>query len=375
MQCVIAEQTSATKVYEKVANAVVIVKSSNARAQSQGSGVAIGYGYEKNNKPTSTWVITNAHVIINENNIEIESQGKKYRAEVQYIDKENDIAELLIKDKVIYALSSKLTGLESIETVIGEKVFAIGSPMGLENSISEGIVSGKREKNGIKLVQTTAAISSGNSGGGLFNEKGELLGITTFKLRNTENINFAIDSSYLKAIQDALVASVIFSVSMDVEQSHDLTKWLLTNKVESGEYYYKFILRINDDALRQKNDFFQYVRKYFQPLLEGYNSKSTIKSNTNTEPNNALKKIRLNCTIKSISDPQVIRENIFVLDEANSKVDGYDFAVFTDSSVVFSKGGDVKFTLNRYTGSMSATVKNNQTYVLGSCSKVAERSF
>lgn len=74
---------------------------------------------------------------------------------------------------------------------IGERVFAIGSPLGLENTLSEGIISGLRTDEGIRYIQTSAAVSPGSSGGGLFDENGALIGITTFKAAG-ENLNFAV---------------------------------------------------------------------------------------------------------------------------------------------------------------------------------------
>jgi S1-C subfamily serine protease len=75
---------------------------------------------------------------------------------------------------------------------IGERVYAIGNPQGLTKTISEGIVSGKRTIKAIKFIQTTAPISAGSSGGGLFDHDGNLLGITTSGLRESQNLNLAI---------------------------------------------------------------------------------------------------------------------------------------------------------------------------------------
>jgi len=82
---------------------------------------------------------------------------------------------------------------------IGEPVITIGSPGGFSNTLSNGIISQLRLLDGQKLVQTTAAISGGSSGGGLFDAKGNLIGITTFKIRDAESLNFAISiDEYLK---------------------------------------------------------------------------------------------------------------------------------------------------------------------------------
>lgn len=81
----------------------------------------------------------------------------------------------------------------------GDTVFAIGSPLGLERSVSEGIVASKnRNMDGIVYIQTTAQINPGNSGGPLFNDKGQVVGVINMKLTFGEGLGFAIPVSYLK---------------------------------------------------------------------------------------------------------------------------------------------------------------------------------
>lgn len=81
----------------------------------------------------------------------------------------------------------------------GDKVFAIGSPLGLERSVSEGIVSTRnRNMDGIVYIQTTAQINPGNSGGPLFNNKGEVVGVINMKLTLGEGLGFAIPVAYLR---------------------------------------------------------------------------------------------------------------------------------------------------------------------------------
>lgn len=81
----------------------------------------------------------------------------------------------------------------------GEEVFAIGNPLGLERSISQGIVGTKnRNFRGLVYIQTTAEINPGNSGGPLFNNRGEVIGVTNMKLLFAEGLGFAIPTPYLK---------------------------------------------------------------------------------------------------------------------------------------------------------------------------------
>lgn len=81
----------------------------------------------------------------------------------------------------------------------GDSVFAIGSPLGLERSVSEGIVASRnRNMDGIVYIQTTAQINPGNSGGPLFNAKGQVAGVINMKIAFGEGLGFAIPISYLK---------------------------------------------------------------------------------------------------------------------------------------------------------------------------------
>lgn len=85
----------------------------------------------------------------------------------------------------------------------GEEVFAIGNPLGLERSVSRGIISTRnRNMQGIVYIQTTTQINPGNSGGPLFNSRGEVIGVTNMKLILGEGLGFAIPISYVKHFLD-----------------------------------------------------------------------------------------------------------------------------------------------------------------------------
>ena len=85
----------------------------------------------------------------------------------------------------------------------GDMVFAIGNPLGLERSVSQGIVSTRnRNFEGLVYIQTTAQINPGNSGGPLFNARGEVIGVTNMKLTFGEGLGFAIPATYLKNFLD-----------------------------------------------------------------------------------------------------------------------------------------------------------------------------
>jgi len=85
---------------------------------------------------------------------------------------------------------------QAVKLKVGEPVYAVGSPQGLELSLSGGIVSQLRG-GPPPLIQTTVAISQGSSGGGLFNAEGELVGITTFYLKDGQSLNFALPVEWI----------------------------------------------------------------------------------------------------------------------------------------------------------------------------------
>ena len=83
---------------------------------------------------------------------------------------------------------------------IGEKVIAIGNPLGLQFSVSEGIVSAVHREGISELnsyIQTDAALNPGNSGGPLINKNGEVIGINNFKINTGESLGFALESNYI----------------------------------------------------------------------------------------------------------------------------------------------------------------------------------
>ena len=86
---------------------------------------------------------------------------------------------------------------------VGERVFAIGSPLGLERTVTEGILSTKtRQMGGDLYLQTTAQINPGNSGGPLFNLHGEVVGVTNMKITSGEGLGFAIPSEMVRFFLD-----------------------------------------------------------------------------------------------------------------------------------------------------------------------------
>lgn len=156
------------------------------------------------------YIITNAHVIRDAQNITVTlSDGRHFTAKVIGLDKPSDVALLQIKAKNLTAAPLG----NSININVGDFVAAIGSPFGLNQSVTSGIISAVgRSTLGIEnyesFIQTDAPINPGNSGGALINMKGELIGINTAILapnQGSVGIGFAIPSNMVKSVMDQLL--------------------------------------------------------------------------------------------------------------------------------------------------------------------------
>ncbi len=156
-------------------------------------------------------LITNFHVIEGETEISVEVyhqtggnlERKTYRqVRILAINKFADLALLRIEDGDAPKFRTVAVG-DSDKLSVGERVFAIGSPLGLERTVTEGILSTKtRLIDGGLYLQTNAQINPGNSGGPLFNLRGEVIGVTNMKLLFGEGLGFAIPSDTVKYFLD-----------------------------------------------------------------------------------------------------------------------------------------------------------------------------
>ena len=152
------------------------------------------------------YLITNFHVIESETQISVEvyqqQNGQLERQSFKQVriiamNKFADLALLKIEDAS--AKFARVLLGDSDALAVGERVFAIGSPLGLERTVTEGILSTKtREIQGDLYLQTTAQINPGNSGGPLFNLRGEVVGVTNMKLTFGEGLGFAIPVEIVK---------------------------------------------------------------------------------------------------------------------------------------------------------------------------------
>ena len=165
------------------------------------------------------YIVTNAHVLADEfGRLASIIQARTYEQKIinaEFIGYDGNFDVALLKISGDY---DSLRLGNSNNNQIGEKVIAIGNPLGLQFSVTEGIISGihRRGINGIEAyVQTDAALNPGNSGGPLINKQGKVIGINNFKISGGENLGFALESNYLKNVineisEQALNQTLIF---------------------------------------------------------------------------------------------------------------------------------------------------------------------
>ncbi len=156
------------------------------------------------------YIITNYHVIENATSVVVTlSDGQEHEAVIVGADEGSDLAVLKVTTE------KKLPAAEfgdSSKLQIGELVVAIGNPLGYDNTVTDGIVSGLNRQlsdytDQMTLIQTNAAINSGNSGGALVNARGEVIGINSAKLvaSNAEGMGFALSIDEVKPLVEELI--------------------------------------------------------------------------------------------------------------------------------------------------------------------------
>ncbi len=190
------------QVFERVKDSVVVVQAldSQGKPKSQGSGVML----------PSAQVATNCHVVKDGVRFQVGRDSQFVAAELRASDGEKDLCLLVA---IGFAAKPVVLG-KAAALKVGEAVYAVGSPQGLELSLSNGIVSQLR--GGLPpLIQTTAAISRGSSGGGLFDAEGRLVGITTFYLEGGQSLNFALPVEWLAEIKPGRKTTPVVRSTLD----------------------------------------------------------------------------------------------------------------------------------------------------------------
>lgn len=177
-----------SQVFDRVKDSVVVVKTFNAKGVNTtlGSGVLLPSGK----------IGTNCHVVKNGATFQVGGGKHFISATLWGGDEDKDIC--LLEARGLTAKPAQLG--QATRLKVGEAVYAVGAPQGLELSLSNGIVSQLRG-GPPPFIQTTAAISHGSSGGGLFDEEGRLVGFTTLYIEGGQSLNFAMPVEWVGEIQ------------------------------------------------------------------------------------------------------------------------------------------------------------------------------
>ncbi|HET7525156.1 MAG TPA: S1C family serine protease [Burkholderiaceae bacterium] len=200
-----AHALTAEQVYAKVSPSVwrVVTYDADNLPLGQGSGVVVG----------TEALVTNCHVLARAKRVAVKRDKESYEAKLALWDVKRDVCQL----RVTGLKAPAVVVADSARVSVGQNVFAIGNPKGLELTMSAGLVSSLRrnEAGQLVLIQTSAAISGGSSGGGLFDAQGMLVGLTTIGSVgvDTQNLNFAIPSDWVRELPQRHAAAAASAAS------------------------------------------------------------------------------------------------------------------------------------------------------------------
>lgn len=181
----LSSKTIATKAFQSTVLISTIDK--NGQPLALGSGFVIDNGV----------IATNFHVIENSSGGFVKFIGKEEKYSIKGIIEKSEKYDLAILAIETFN-ASKLTFGNYDNVSVGDQIYAIGNPNGLEGTFSQGIVSGLRKIENDELLQITAPISPGSSGGPVLNQNAEIIGLAVASYKSGQNLNFAIPIKYLK---------------------------------------------------------------------------------------------------------------------------------------------------------------------------------
>jgi len=182
------------QIAKKVSPSVVVIQGKTDSGHVLGSGFLVS----KDGK-----IVTNLHVIRDMKTANVQlANGKTFDSvSVLGTDEDHDLAIVQIASFDLPVLD---LGNSDVLTV-GEPLVIVGSPRGLEGTVTAGILSSVRDLgDGFKVLQTDATVNPGNSGGPLVNNRGQAVGVVSFKLRSAEGVNFAVPIKYVRGLQGNL---------------------------------------------------------------------------------------------------------------------------------------------------------------------------
>jgi hypothetical protein len=217
----------------KCSGQFIKIKDINYSDQWSGTGFALGKGY----------ITTNYHVIENARKIEIKGingSTTAYSAEVVATDKINDIAILKITDSKYKGFGAMPYAISSRMADVGEDVFVLGYPLtqalGNEIKLTNGIISSRTGYHGdVATYQMSAPVQPGNSGGPMFDSKGNVIGIVVAGVSDAENVGYSIKTSYLKNLIESAGLNIL------LPSNNTISSLSLTEKVKRVKKFVYYI--------------------------------------------------------------------------------------------------------------------------------------
>lgn len=260
-QPVQGDELTPEKIFEKVDNSIVVVLAYDDNGNVfQGSGVVIN---------NDGLVVTNHHVCKDANRIEIKHYSKEIKdVKIYKYDEVKDLLFLETGDRTLKPIDfGSSSNLRS-----GQRIYAVGSPEGYENSISEGIVSGSRiDENNVKLIQMTCPITDGSSGGAVLNAKGELIGLSVSG-QHEGALYFAVP------VNDVLAMLGIennYTEVTDPVQFYEIGSQATDNKnyKDAEVFFSKYLEKFSNDATAYyKRGYARFKLKEYKKAISDFNT-------------------------------------------------------------------------------------------------------
>lgn len=198
------------QVAQKTFPSVVLLVMQDAKGQP----VSLGSGFFVSDEI----VATNLHVIEGTAAGHAKLIGKEITYDIAGVIGTDDIADLALL-RVNGAKAPSLELGDSKQLAVGDEIYAVGNPKGLEGTFSQGIVSGIRTVGSDTLLQITAPISPGSSGGPVVDNHGKVIGVAVATFKGGQNLNFAVPISYLKALISKTSSASVRSISNSTNAS------------------------------------------------------------------------------------------------------------------------------------------------------------
>jgi S1-C subfamily serine protease len=271
---VISEITSEgyARLVKEVQPAIVTVQTYDRSGEERG----LGSGFFINDKGH---LITNYHVVKDSYYAIIKfkdgKESKIYTDKAIGIDRKADLIKFHVK---LQRTSINYLKITESPPEVGERIVVVGSPLGLEQTVTDGVISGIRQIDDLKIIQISAPISPGSSGGPVVNLKGEVVGVATFYLKGGQNLNFAIPAAKILSLGEGEeeIELAKRSVKAPTFQQHKESlnqfnidrQWLLEWK---SQYSYRGVLEI-----QKKLEQYRYFSRITVRFLNEKNIQRTV---------------------------------------------------------------------------------------------------